>query len=465
MAKQPERAGLRELLINHGADLSTEAGQSVLRWLERDLAAGSLPDWEARLPNAIQLGLDIYWDFMTAFNAFYEEPEGKGTAHVAKALRNRCGQADPHMTEAVLDRIRNRRLHLLDSFRRKYQPSLFGPRAVDAKKIRGYLIRVANLESLHVPTSDLPWGAGRTVNLAALAEPAAPAHEAESLDPRRLAEALGAFWSRQNGFSAEQRLEGLTSLGLGFMTGVPEVEERCRALLVEKLPAWEENTTRLRRRASQWLARLEEVQRQANAASSPAERDHLQRRLGEIEDRLTRLRVRLNRQPARLRPRAVEVQRTLVEFVANVGNTRFRRIAREIALLEDRVRSGGAGLNRDFSDQLPHDPASLVEDVEAHLLSRPPSPRAHGLSVAERSDRVRLAAAWKDRAEELLARVRGHYRLFFSFPLAAPLNEAVLNWLADAEDLYEFGVLRRKGVTAGLGRRHGWRLERLLRDT
>src|SRR5262249_60224308 len=124
-----------------------------------------------------QLGIAIYWDFMTAYTAFYEEPNGKGAAHVAKALRNRIGQADPHMAEAVLDRIRNRRLHLLDSFRRKYQPSLFAPRTVDSKKIRGYLIRVASLESLHVPAGDLPWGLGRRVNLAALARPAAPARE------------------------------------------------------------------------------------------------------------------------------------------------------------------------------------------------------------------------------------------------------------------------------------------------
>src|SRR5262249_46181359 len=154
---------------------------------------------------------------------------------------------------AVLDRIRNRRIHLLDSFRQKYQPSLFAPRQVEARMIRGYLIRVAKLESLHVPAGDLPWGVGRSINLAALAEPAAPRQEPEGPDPRRLAEAMRAFWGRENGFTAEQRLEGLTSLGLGFLTGVPEVEARCRTLVEKKLPAWEANTGRLRQRASQWL--------------------------------------------------------------------------------------------------------------------------------------------------------------------------------------------------------------------
>jgi hypothetical protein len=329
--------------------------------------------------------------------------------------------------------------------------------------IRGYLIRVANLESLHVPLADLPWGVGRSINLAALAEPAAPMPEPETPDPRRLAESMRAFWGRENSFTPEQRLEGLTSLGLGFLTGVPEVEARCRTLLQDKLPGWEANTTRLRQRAGQWLSRLEETQRQLAAATAPAERERLTERHARIEERLTRLRTRLARQPARLRPRPAEVQDALAGLVANVGNTRFRRIAREIALLEDRVRGGGQALRRAWADQLPAEVAQLIADVEAHLASPPASPRAHGLSASGRAERNTRAAAWQARAEELLGRIRGHYRLFFSFPLTGAVNEAVLHWLADAEDLYEFGVLSRKGVLAGLGRRHGWRLNRLLR--
>jgi hypothetical protein len=106
-----------------------------------------------------------------------------------------------------------------------------------------------------------------------------------------------------------------------------------------------------------------------------------------------------------------------------------------------------------------------VSDVEEHLGSPPPSPRTHGLNAAERTQRGVQEKAWPARAEELLGRVRGHTRLLFSSPLPAPIGETVLNWLADTEDLYEFGVVRRKGIFAGLGRRHGWRLERLLRVT
>jgi hypothetical protein len=465
MSKTPKHARLREHLARLRVDLSTEAGQTILRWLERDLVEDSLPDWQARLPAAVALALDTYWDFMKEFNAFYEEPEGKGPAHVARALRGRVGQVDPHMSEAVLDRIRNRRIHLLDSFRRKYQPSLFAPRAIDPRKIRGYLIRVARFESLHVPSGDLPWGVGRNINLAALAEPAAPVPEPESPDPRRLAEAMSAFWGRANGFTAEQRLEGLTSLGLGFLTGVPEIDERCRALLLKKLPAWEETTGRLRQRASRWLAQLEEMQCQLATATDPLQREQLSEHLAQLDERLTRLRTRLARQPSRLRPRPVEVQQALAEYVANLGNTRFRRIGREIALFEDRVRTGGHALRRIFAGRLPPEVEQLISDVDAHLASPRPSPRAHGLTAAERAARLHQEKVWRQRSEDLLSRVRGHYRLFFGFPLVPDVNGPILNWLADAEDLYEFGVLRRKGVIAGLGRRHGWRLERLLRKT
>jgi hypothetical protein len=463
MTKRARSARLRELLAALGIDLTVEAGQTVLRWLEQELTDKAPSNWESRLGQAAKLALAVYWDFMTEYNAFYEEPEGRGPACVARALRGRVGQADPHMAEAVLDRIRNRRIHLLDSFRRKYQQSLFDTPAIDARKIRGYLIRVAHLESLHVPSEDLPWGAGRTINLAALVEPAAPAPEPESPDPRSLAEMLTTFWGRANGFTAEQRLEGLTSLGLGFLTGIPEVAARCREILVQRLPAWEEKATRFRQRISRWLARLEELQRQVSAVRDPVERQRASERLCRIEERLSRLRFALSRQPARLRPRAAEVQDLLSDIVANVGNTRFRRLAREIAVFEQRVRGGGQALLQSFSDSLPAEISLLIAEVDRHLASSPPSPRAHGLSERERLERSRLASAWRERALELLGLVRGNYRLLFGSPLGGPVGEAVVNWLADAEDLYEFGVVRRKGVYAGLGRRHGWRLKRLLR--
>ncbi|HMF14711.1 MAG TPA: hypothetical protein VKE94_20485, partial [Gemmataceae bacterium] len=292
-----------------------------------------------------------------------------------------------------------------------------------------------------------------------------PAREPESPDPRRLAEALGAFWSRANGFTADMRLEGLTSLGLGFLTGIPEVESRCRESVTRKLPAWEQDTARLRRRVSQWLARLEEMQRELALAQTHPERERASERLSQIEERLARLRVRLTRQPARLRPRAAEVQDALAGFVASVGNTRFRRVAREIALMEDRVRTGSRAVRQAPTGQLSSEVLQLAADVEKHLESQPLSPRAHGLSEAERAERGQAVVEWRARAETLLGRIRGHYRLSFTFPQAGRADPALLHWLADSEDLYEFGFLRRKGVFAAFGRRHGWRLEHLLRSS
>src|SRR6516225_7620469 len=106
MAKQPVERRLRESLAARGVDLSAEAGQTALRWLEREVTETAPANWEGRLEDAAHLALAVYWDFMTEYNAFYEEPEGKGTFYVARALRGRCGQADPHACEAVLDRIR-----------------------------------------------------------------------------------------------------------------------------------------------------------------------------------------------------------------------------------------------------------------------------------------------------------------------------------------------------------------------
>src|SRR5262245_35488446 len=101
MSKHPESARLRELLTAHGVDLSAEAGQTTLRWLERELKEGAPGDWEVHLAQAAELALAVYWDFMTEYNAFFEEPDGRGAACVARALRGRVGQADPHMSEAV----------------------------------------------------------------------------------------------------------------------------------------------------------------------------------------------------------------------------------------------------------------------------------------------------------------------------------------------------------------------------
>src|SRR5438046_2896193 len=107
MTNRPNTARLRELVVACGLNLAEEAGRTVLGWLERELSESAPEDWETRLPQAAELAPAVYWDFMVEYNTFYEEPDGRGTAYVSRALRGRVGQADPHMCEAVLDRIRN----------------------------------------------------------------------------------------------------------------------------------------------------------------------------------------------------------------------------------------------------------------------------------------------------------------------------------------------------------------------
>src|SRR5436309_1288784 len=100
---QPESARLRELVAACGVNAAEEAGRTVLGWLERELSQSTPADWETRLLQATELALAVYWDFMVEYNAFYEDPDGRGAVCVARALRGRIGQADPHMCEAVLD--------------------------------------------------------------------------------------------------------------------------------------------------------------------------------------------------------------------------------------------------------------------------------------------------------------------------------------------------------------------------
>ena len=48
--------------------------------------------------------------------------------------------------------------------------------------------------------------------------------------------------------------------------------------------------------------------------------------------------------------------------------------------------------------------------------------------------------------------------------LQPTLHEAILEWLADVENHFQFG-LTRKGIIGGLGCRQGWRLDHLLRTS
>jgi hypothetical protein len=465
MARKRWRGFLRRHLTELGLHLTSEQGRTVCLWLTRELRARRPADWRDRLPAAAALGRDIYQSFNEAFQAFYYVPDCPGPAHVRRFLERRFGYAEDQAVEAVLNRIRDRRLRLLNHCRRRYQPSLFAARSFESNRLVGYLICVARYESLHVPEGEPTTGAIEDWQNV----PGWPREEGDKddVDYYLLAHKLSAYWGPENGFKPEHRLEGLISLGLGLATDNEELRRRCADFLARQLPHWELGCRRHDRRASRLLARRESLQdRMAASAADPPEQDRLRRRLDGVEDDLERLRRRRQRHRARLRPSLDEVEDLLRGFVTQnkAGSLRHQRIGREIALLERRVREGRDEL-LSAATVMPDDLRRLVQqDVLSHLEQRPPSSRVHGLPAAERERRRQGEARWRAAGGRLGCRVRGQLRaLWRGSSLAHTLRERLVVWLADVEDLYDFGVLTRKGIVEGLGRRHGWRLERLLR--
>jgi hypothetical protein len=455
---------LQQEMATRGLDLSSEAGRTLCSWLWRELNHCPPRDWRLELAGAAEVALEIYLAFVAEFDAQYMQEGGWGEAWVRQFLRNRFGFAAATTVEAVLNHIRDLRPHLLEAFRAKYQRVLFGPRTFRPGGVRGYLRQVAWVESGKAPVEELRRFVDTDPDtldtwLATAEDPAA----GEDYDrrPRQLA----AFWSEANGFSRSQRLEGLMSLALGGATDEPELQERCRAYLEGKLPGWDVYWERLTVRLRQLLARQEQLEAWLPRTWHWPDRDQLLGRLARLRTRLDNLRGRLRQHLDRLPPRPREVQALLAGFVdQKVGTVRFQRIGREIALFEDRVRTGARNLEIVFRRDLPVPHKRLLRDVRAHLDRQLPSPREHGLDEAERARRRRDHALWLEAGLQVLGRPhRLMDELFRTPPASAVLGRALLHWLGDVRDLYEFGILDRVGVIGGLRSRHGWRLDRLLR--
>jgi hypothetical protein len=465
MPRQRWRGFLRRYLNGRGLYRTSEEGRTVHLWLTRELREERPPGWRGRLPAAVDLAREIYQSFTDAFQAFYYAPDCPGPGHVRRCLERRFGYAEDQAVEGVHNRILKRRLRLLNHCRRRYQPSLFAARTFDASRLPGYLVRVARFESLHVPEDEPATGA--IEDWGSISEAPREDGGKEEIDYYLLARKLAAYWGPENGFRPAHRLEGLITRGLGLATDNEELHGRCRAFLEARLPEWERGYQRLDRRASRLLARREDLEDRTRASGGdPAEQERLRRRLEGVEDDLLRLRWRRQRHRARLWPRLEEVERLLDGFVPQhrAGSLRHQRINREIALLESRVRQGRDRL-LPLATGLPNDLRRLLErDVLAHLEMKPTSSRVHGLAKDERKRRKQDEGRWRMAGGRLALRVRAELRaLWGGCSLPAGLRQALVYWLADVEDLYDFGVLTRKGIVEGLGRRHGWRLERLMR--
>jgi len=456
MSRSTRWQTLAATLARRGVDLATEEGRTVSAWIWRELGHAPPGLWHEQLPAVAGRACDLYRGFMEEFDACYLAPDPPGERWVRRDLRTRFGFAPEPAVEAVLERIRDRRFHLLVCCRNRYQPRLFGPETFDRRRLRGYFRRVAWVESRHVPLEEMRQVASAPAD--ALDDWLLPLSDGEEGDDfRRRARLLQAFWEQPR-FSRAMRLEGLVSLGMGFLTGEPDLAERCRRHLLDRLPAWEERWGRLTDRLRALLNRLGLAEAHLVATWHADDRAALERQLEALRGRLDRLRQLLQRHLGRLLPRPAEARQILEGFVhQQLGTVRFSRVGRELELLEERARRGAASLRR---AGLCGPVADLLAAAERHLAGRPPSPRQRGLAPAERRRRRECLHAWLGEALGILGQARS--LLARVHPPADRSGQAVAGWLSDLADLYELGVLDRVGVAGGLSR-PAWRLERLLR--
>ena len=432
-----------------GVDLNearAEEDAILERWLRDELQAN--PDRaieEVDLAAAVKRGRKIYHAFNDAFSEAFLVEDGPGIRYIRRLVKRRFGTANGNVEEAALARILERREKLLDDIRRKGQPSLLAEDSFDETKLLGYMRNVARIESLKLPKIDLPWSRSSFAGPFQSQDWAEHVSDEPALDFHELATAVSGFWCSANGFTREHRLEGLVSLGLGPLANDPGVKQRCQSWLADRLPAWEERRKRLHERAVALLSRYDQLR--DDLLAMPEMALALREKLEQVEALQISCRLALANLPARLRPRPAEVAVILGGTVKRkVGALRHDRIRLEEKLLRRRVVTGCVGLEI---------PWELKNAVDSHLGQQPPSPRQQGLPADERAFRRAQSKAWLIRANELLLLVRA------ARPTAR--SPGMARWLEDVEDLYEFGILGRKGVLAAPGRRHGQRLAQIFR--
>jgi hypothetical protein len=465
MSRVSRWEAIQKQMQARGLKLTSEQGRTTAAWLWQELDHAPPKQWDTSLSQVTERALRIFRAFMEEFEAIFLRETSCGEKWVRQFLRNRFGFAAEQAVEAVLNRIRDRRLHLLQAFRHKYQQELFGPWTFNEKRLRGYLKRVAWIESGKAPVAQLR----QTIDtdsdtLDSWLPPAEDEPDLASYHQR--AYQLAEFWSEAHGFSRAQQLEGLVSLGLGFATDSPILQQRCQHHLEEKYESWNTRWEQLQLRLAQLLERRAHLEGALPRLWDVAEKEAALEELERIRTRLARTRNRIQEHLQRLLPRPHEVQTILQGVVGRtVGTLRFQRIKREIQLLRERVEWGTRNLEKQFLAEIPKPLRQLLQDIPAHLQDWPPSPRQHGISPQERACRQEAAGCWHARGLEILTRVhRELNKLFREPPASGKLRLALRNWLSDVQDFYELGVLDRVGVVGGLQSRQGWRLERLLRS-
>lgn len=471
-----ENAGLspraiRRRLVREGLSKDSEIARTILRWML--LSNPSLPPSLGTDPldAAIKLGRNIFETFTNEFTQFFLDPGQKGSRYIHSAIRKRLGFSNEQLCDAVIDRISDRRQHLLESFFRKRQGSLFGPSRFDSAKLGGFFVQVARVESLHCPegmlrqrnAAEFDFSRVAATDIRSAYEDADAATESDHDEHVKLAQLVSLlvdFWSSGNGFTKSQCLEGLVSVGLGSATGSAKIARRCRNHLRRRLVKWEEELQRKRRRASHRLERWEAVHEELAHCSDSGERARLESRQRELEAEFQRLEQQIAQHHFRLRPKPKEVAAILDGIVSRVGNHRHRRIHHENRILKRRaINTSPLNGSRPVRDEW----QALMRAVANHINANIASPSAHGLDDAERERRQRLKDDWGAEGIGLLGQIRQHLAQLHSRAPHSPSVDEELAWLADAEDAYQFAILDCRGVLSGLAVRRGWRLRHLLR--
>src|SRR5262249_21686522 len=122
MARVLRWGNLSAEIRRNGLDLTTHQGQTIIAWLWKELDHKPPNGWEAALRVAVDQARRVYEDFMEVFEACFSELQAPGEGWVRNAVRHHLGWAPDLVVEAVLNRIRDRRFHLLCHCRERYQP-------------------------------------------------------------------------------------------------------------------------------------------------------------------------------------------------------------------------------------------------------------------------------------------------------------------------------------------------------
>lgn len=496
MSLQHGRLCIELALDRIGLSRTSETARLISDWGEQEDCSAKSP---AEMDAAVQLGLELQNAFNEAFRKVYFEEtitSGKakkclGEVWIEQRLSARGRRrVNPKQVEWVLNRIRERRVHLIEAFFRTYQKTLFGPVKFIADSITGYLRRVVEFESRKEP----PPEDQRTVTFADLslpegwsAEDLAESHSSseetlwlvedeESAAQEKPAVAIGFafglmddYWSEANGFDEEHREEGIASLG--FPSAHPVLGPRCHQLLLEKLQGWDEQCEELGRKLSQVLGQIEEIQDQLRHPMPPDREKKLREKLARREARRDNLREEVAEHTRRLLPRPGEVDELLDGVIErDPRRVRFERLNREDEIFLERFQAGASSLQLRFGRKLAAPYRRLLRVLQGHLelKSRLLKPNEHGLQKAERERRQGRMDRWKQViGGRLLGRIRfALYELTHAMvEVPSEQRQSLQDVLEDAEDLFQFSLIERLGVIGAVGRRNPLRLNRLLRST